>query len=147
VKLSSSLPAVHRVAVERLRQRVHVDVTPWFHVREVVSHLPALRDAVLDDRELRLVYRRKDGRRLEENVKPYGLVAKAESWLQRARPGGDGAKVIDLDFEKETYAVSSLASLGRTVEVLAPPTLKARLLALGRELHGMYDGRRGRAAR
>jgi predicted DNA-binding transcriptional regulator YafY len=218
VKLSSSLPAVHQLAAERLRQRVHVDVTPWFHVREVVSHLPALRDAVLDDRALRLRYRRKDGRLLEEDVKPYGLVAKAESWylvaetergirvlrvariesavsrgsvferrpgfdlqafwddwarrfearctgyavtlrvgraseehvaeslgararveLQRARRGADGAKIVAIDFEKEAYALASLGSLGRAVEVIDPPALRARLLMLGQELSRMYE--------
>ena len=215
---SSLVTPVHQLAAERLRQRVHVDVTPWFHAREVGVHLPALRDAVLDDRALRLRYRRKDGRLLEEDVKPYGLVAKAESWylvaetdrgmrvprvarietavprgsvferrpgfdlqafwddwarrfearctgyvvtlrvgraseepvaeslgpraraeLQRARRGADGAKVIAIDFEKETYALASLGSLGRAVEVIEPPALRARLLMLGQELSRMYE--------
>jgi predicted DNA-binding transcriptional regulator YafY len=216
IKLSSSLPAVHRLAAERLGRRVHVDVTPWFHAREVVPHLPLLRQAVLDDRTLRLRYRRRDGRPLDAEARPYGLVAKAESWylvaelgramrvlrvsriesaslqdsferredfdlpafwegwarrfeaacvgypvrlrvrqeseeaaadalgpraraaLLRARRRRDGAKRIRLDFEKEDYAVGSLAALAGAVEVIAPPGLKARLGALGRELCAAY---------
>jgi predicted DNA-binding transcriptional regulator YafY len=219
VKLASSLPAVQRLAAEHLRRRIHVDVTPWFHVREVASHLAALRQAVLEDRELGLTYRRRDGTRFEEDVKPYGLVAKAENWylvaetprgmrvlrvarieaarrrqrvferredfdlegfwkrwarqfeasrigypvklridaesqeraaeaigpqaraaLRKARMNR-GAKVIVLDFEKESYAVSSLAGLGPGFRVLEPASLRARLRLVGTSLCLLYGQR------
>jgi predicted DNA-binding transcriptional regulator YafY len=231
VKLSSSLPAMQRLAAEELRRRLHVDVAPWFHVSESVSHLALLREAVLEDRELHLRYRRRDGTSLEEAVRPYGLVAKAESWylvaetrrgmrvfrvsrvvaarlgescfarrgdfdlqafwerwarqfeagrrgypvrlrvaagaeervaealggraraaLHRAKRDRRGAKTIVVDFEKEAYAVSSLAGLGRAVLVLRPAGLKRGLLGLAEELRSLYPqsarpgGRAGTAA-
>jgi predicted DNA-binding transcriptional regulator YafY len=80
VKLGASLPAVQRLASEHLRQRLHVDVAPWFHEPEEAAQLEVVRRAVLDDRELRLRYRGRGRAPSRETVRPLGLVAKAESF-------------------------------------------------------------------
>ncbi len=222
VKLGASLPALHRLASEHLRLRLHVDVAPWFHVPEDVAHLEVVRQAVLDDRELHLRYRSRGGQPFATTVSPLGLVAKAESWylvvaarkkmrvlrvarilearlgerftrprdfelqafwerwarqfeatrtgypvtlrvavraedeatdalgerarllLRRAKPDRNGEKTITLDFEKEEYAVSSLAARGSVVRIVRPASLKRSLVRLARDLQARY-GARGRA--
>jgi predicted DNA-binding transcriptional regulator YafY len=192
-------------------------------VPEAASHLALLRQAVLEDRELGLTYRRRDGTRFVEDVKPYGLVAKAENWylvaetrrgmrvlrvtrieaarrrprvferredfdlerfwkrwagqFEASRTGypvklrieeedeeraadalgpqaraalrsarlSRGAKRISVDFEKEAYAVSSVAGLGPGVRVLEPASLRARLHVLGASLCRVYAQRAQRA--
>jgi predicted DNA-binding transcriptional regulator YafY len=88
VKLGASLPAVQRLASEHLRQRLHVDVSPWFHEKEESFHLEAVRQAVLDDRELHLRYRPRGRAPVAQTVRPLGLVAKAESFYLVAAAGG-----------------------------------------------------------
>src|SRR5512143_4235314 len=44
-KLEASLPGERRAEAERMRERIHVDATPWFAPRESARHLPALRRA------------------------------------------------------------------------------------------------------
>jgi predicted DNA-binding transcriptional regulator YafY len=80
IKLAASLPSVQQQAVEHTRARLHIDATGWFQGREAVPHLGVLRDAVWQDRKVRLRYRDFDGRGSELSVAPYGLVIKAERW-------------------------------------------------------------------
>jgi len=216
VKLGASLPTLQRLASEHLRRRLYVDVAPWFHVPEEVAHLEVVRQAVLEDRELRLRYRARGGQPFDDTVRPLGLVAKAESWylvvaarrkkrvlrvsriqdarlgerfprpedfelqsfwerwarqfeatrtgypvtlrvaagaedeaadalgerarvgLRRAKPGRSGEKTIVLDFEKEEYALSSLAARGRIVRVLKPASLRRSLACLADDLRARY---------
>jgi predicted DNA-binding transcriptional regulator YafY len=223
VKLEASLPNVQRLAGEHLRRRLHVDVAPWFHVPEEVAHLEAVRQAVLEDRELHLRYRARGGEPFDDTVKPLGLVAKAESWylvvarrstrkvlrvsrilearlgerfarpsdfdlqsfwerwarqfettrtgypvtlgvaagaedeaadalgerarvlLRRAKADRRGEKTIVLDFEKEVYAISSLAARAGIVRVLRPARLKRSLVRLADDLHARYRARGGSA--
>jgi predicted DNA-binding transcriptional regulator YafY len=80
VKLAAALPALQQSVIEYARQRIHVDSSSWFGERETVPHLSVLRDAVWQDRRIRLAYRDFDGRRTRRVVDPYGLVIKAERW-------------------------------------------------------------------
>jgi predicted DNA-binding transcriptional regulator YafY len=47
---------------------------------EDVRHLAVIRDAVWQDRKLRLDYRNRDGGRSRMVVSPYGLVVKSDRW-------------------------------------------------------------------
>jgi predicted DNA-binding transcriptional regulator YafY len=81
VKLAASLPSLQQSVIEYARQRLHVDPSPWFSTeREPVPHLAVLRDAVWQNRRVRLAYRDFDGRRSKRDVEPYGLVIKADRW-------------------------------------------------------------------
>jgi len=80
IKLAASLPSVQQQAVEHTRARLHIDPTGWFQGREAVPHLGVLRDAVWQDRRVRLRYRDFDGRGSALTVAPYGLVIKVERW-------------------------------------------------------------------
>jgi predicted DNA-binding transcriptional regulator YafY len=81
VKLAASLPAVQQRAIEHARARLHFDGTGWFDGREEVPHLQLLRDAVWQDRKVRLRYTDFDGKKgAALVVSPYGLVIKVERW-------------------------------------------------------------------
>ena len=59
-----------------------------------------------------------------------------------APPGEDGWRVVTLSFEHELAAAHRLAGFGDQVEVLDPPSVRARLLAMAREILGRYDAAR-----
>lgn len=62
----------------------------------------------------------------------------------RARLEGRGNRRVTIDFERESIALSQLATIGAGVEVLEPAPLRARLVELARGLAETY---RPRAAR
>jgi len=80
VKLAATLPQVQRLALERSRQRLHIDSTAWFGSPEQAPHLALLRDAAWQDRRVWLRYRDFDGRASRRNVAPLGLVIKLDRW-------------------------------------------------------------------
>ena len=59
--------------------------------------------------------------------------------LEAAPPGEDGWRVVTLSFEHELAAVHRLAGFGDQVEVLGPPSVRARLLATAREILARYQ--------
>lgn len=83
-KLVAAVPASHRAAAQAARERVLVDHTGWYRASPdaatTTAHLPAVQDAVWDDRRLRLRYRHGDGRSGTYTLDPYGLVLKAGIW-------------------------------------------------------------------
>ena len=90
LKLSAALPASRRGEEERSRQRIHLDSSWWFQAEEAVPCLPAIQQALWQDRKLRLTYRADFGTQVQQVVAPYGLVAKASVWyLVYAHPAGD----------------------------------------------------------
>lgn len=111
IKLAASLPSLQQSVIEYARQRLHVDPSPWFSPeREPVPHLSVLRDAVWQNRRVRLAYRDFDGRRSTRAVEPYGLVIKADRWyLVAGTERGpstfrgsriDGARLLPSAFER-----------------------------------------------
>ncbi len=77
LKLSAALPADHREAEEKIRQRIHLDSTWWQQGEEQVPHLRTVQEGVWQDRKLLIVYRPFLDIKIEHLVDPYGLVAKA----------------------------------------------------------------------
>lgn len=111
VKLAASLPSLQQSVIEYARQRLHADPSPWFSTeREPVPHLSVLRDAVWQNRRVRLMYRGFDGRRSRRDVEPYGLVIKADRWYLVAGTGRgpttfrgtriEGARLLAGTFER-----------------------------------------------
>jgi len=56
-----------------------------------------------------------------------------------AAPGRDGWRVVTLPFEHELAAAHRLAGFGDQVEVLDPPSVRARLLTIAREILARYQ--------
>ncbi len=80
LKVSASLPDSRRSDEARARQRIHLDSSWWFQPEESVPCLQAIQQAIWNDHILRIKYRSNFGARVEQDVAPYGLVAKANLW-------------------------------------------------------------------
>lgn len=80
LKFSAALSDTRRASEESVQQRFYLDWSWWFHAQEPVPHLSTIRQAVWEDRCLRLHYRTFFFSTIDVVAKPYGLVAKAGIW-------------------------------------------------------------------
>ncbi|MFJ8823177.1 helix-turn-helix transcriptional regulator [Streptomyces sp. NPDC102467] len=100
LKVSAALLPSLRDASRTAAQRFHLDAPGWFREPRTPELLPAIAEAVWDDRVLRVEYRRRDRQEdpVERELEPYGLVLKAGVWyLAAAVRGGDGTRVYRVD--------------------------------------------------
>ncbi|MEU4575914.1 YafY family protein [Nonomuraea sp. NPDC023979] len=102
LKLMAALPVELRDRAGRIRERFHLDAPGWYRDREPVTHLPAVAEAVWNERPVRVRYRRwRAPQEVERRLEPYGLVVKAGSWYLVAR----------CDEQVRTYRVSQILDL------------------------------------
>ncbi|NEB81731.1 WYL domain-containing protein [Streptomyces sp. SID14478] len=93
LKVSAALLPSLRDASQTAAQRFHLDAPGWFQEPRTPELLPALAEAVWDDRVIRVSYSRRDDQdtAVERELEPYGLVLKAGVWyVAAAVRGGDG---------------------------------------------------------
>ncbi|MEU2792046.1 YafY family protein [Streptomyces sp. NPDC007100] len=88
LKVSAALLPELRDAADGAAQRFHLDAPAWYREPATPELLPAVADAVWDDRRVSTRYRRKDTE-VERELEPYGLVLKAGVWYLAARAGED----------------------------------------------------------
>ncbi|MFH8343446.1 helix-turn-helix transcriptional regulator [Streptomyces sp. NPDC018045] len=88
LKVSAALLPELRDAADGAAQRFHLDAPAWYQEPATPELLPAVADAVWDDRRIATRYRRKDTE-VERELEPYGLVLKAGVWYLAARVGED----------------------------------------------------------
>ncbi|MFF4092088.1 helix-turn-helix transcriptional regulator [Streptomyces nigra] len=91
LKVSAALLPSLRDASRTAAQRFHLDAPNWFTEPAPSELLPAVADAVWDDRRIVARYRRRGDEEVERELEPYGLVLKAGVWYLCARVPGDGA--------------------------------------------------------
>ncbi|AWE49903.1 MULTISPECIES: helix-turn-helix transcriptional regulator [Streptomyces] len=91
LKVSAALLPSLRDASRTAAQRFHLDAPNWFTEPAPPELLPAVADAVWDDRRIVARYRRRGDEEVERELEPYGLVLKAGVWYLCARVPGDGA--------------------------------------------------------
>ncbi|WP_327590134.1 YafY family transcriptional regulator [Nonomuraea sp. NBC_00507] len=102
LKLMAALPVELRDRAGRIQERFHLDAPTWYRDREPVTYLPAVADAVWNERRIQVRYRRwKAPQEVERRLDPYGLVVKAGRWYLVARAGED----------VRTYRVSQILEL------------------------------------
>ncbi|MFE0420410.1 helix-turn-helix transcriptional regulator [Streptomyces tendae] len=89
LKVSAALLPSLRDASRTAAQRFHLDAPNWFREPETPELLPAVADAVWDDRRVAARYRR-GTEEVVRDLEPYGLVLKAGVWYVCARVAGDG---------------------------------------------------------
>ncbi|MFF4831317.1 helix-turn-helix transcriptional regulator [Streptomyces sp. NPDC001315] len=89
LKVSAALLPSLRDASRTAAQRFHLDAPNWFVEPRTPELLPAVADAMWDDRRITARYRRGE-REVERELEPYGLVLKAGVWYLCARVAGDG---------------------------------------------------------
>ncbi|MGW2176923.1 helix-turn-helix transcriptional regulator [Streptomyces sp. NPDC001732] len=88
LKVSAALLPSLRDASDSAARRFHLDAPGWYQEPVTPELLPALAEAVWDDRLVRARYRRRDGE-VEREMAPYGLVLKAGVWYLCARVADD----------------------------------------------------------
>ncbi|QOV38837.1 WYL domain-containing protein [Streptomyces ferrugineus] len=94
LKVSAALLPSLRDASRTAAQRFHLDAPNWFREPKTPELLPAVADAVWDDRRIVARYRRGERERQRDVVRelePYGLVLKAGVWYVAARVVGHGS--------------------------------------------------------
>ncbi|MGH4027772.1 helix-turn-helix transcriptional regulator [Actinomycetota bacterium Odt1-20B] len=97
LKVSAALMPSLRDASQNAAQRFHLDAPGWFKETPAPELLPALADAVWDDRPVLARYRRQDTE-VERELEPYGLVLKAGVWYLCARAAdADAFRVYRID--------------------------------------------------
>ncbi|MFE5815007.1 helix-turn-helix transcriptional regulator [Streptomyces sp. NPDC056479] len=89
LKVSAALMPSLRDASRTATQRFHLDAPNWFKEPKTPELLPAVADAVWDDRRIVARYRRGESE-VERELEPYGLVLKAGVWYLCARVAGHG---------------------------------------------------------
>ncbi|MFI5676219.1 helix-turn-helix transcriptional regulator [Streptomyces cellulosae] len=90
LKVSAALLPSVRDASRTAAQRFHLDAPSWFKEPKTPELLPAVADAVWDDRRITARYARGEGEVVRE-LEPYGLVLKAGVWYLCARVTGHGS--------------------------------------------------------
>ncbi|MDC0773410.1 helix-turn-helix transcriptional regulator [Streptomyces sp. HD] len=93
LKVSAALMPSVRDASRTAAQRFHLDAPNWFKEPKTPELLPAVADAVWDDRRIVARYRRGEGEQQRDVVRelePYGLVLKAGVWYLCARVAEQG---------------------------------------------------------
>lgn len=80
LKLSASLPDSRRKEEERVRQCIHLDSSSWFQSEESVPFLAVVHQAVWQDRKLYIKYSLNTFLEVEQEICPFGLVAKSNVW-------------------------------------------------------------------
>jgi predicted DNA-binding transcriptional regulator YafY len=109
-KLLHALPASFRDAAWASSSAVVVDDAGWggWSAREP-RHLDALRHAIVDRRQIDLVYRDRDGNRSTRRASPLGLVKKGPTWYLLA----------DTDAGQRTFRVGRVEGVEITDEPVA----------------------------
>ncbi|MGW2346849.1 helix-turn-helix transcriptional regulator [Streptomyces sp. NPDC001661] len=97
LKVSAALLPSLRDAPRTAAQRFHLDAPGWFKEQETPALLPAIAEAVWEDRVVRVAYRRQETE-VDRELEPYGLVLKAGVWyLAAAVRGADTFRVYRVD--------------------------------------------------
>ncbi|MFJ4831077.1 helix-turn-helix transcriptional regulator [Streptomyces sp. NPDC088747] len=97
LKVSAALLPSLRDASRTAAQRFHLDAPAWFSEPKAPELLPAVADAVWDDRRITTRYLRGPAE-VERALEPYGLVLKAGVWYLCARvPEAGTFRVYRLD--------------------------------------------------
>jgi predicted DNA-binding transcriptional regulator YafY len=112
IKLLASLPSISRADAEYARQRIHVDSAGWHRSDESVAFLPAIQEAIWEERKLRFDYHRLGAPPAPRTVDPLGLVAKGSAWYL----------VAGIDGGTRTYRVSRMLC----VELLREPFVRPK---------------------
>jgi predicted DNA-binding transcriptional regulator YafY len=101
LKVSAALLPSLRDAPRTAAQRFHLDAPGWFQEPQTPELLPAVAEAVWEDRVVRVRYRRTSqgqSEDVERELEPYGLVLKAGVWyLAAAVREADAFRVYRVD--------------------------------------------------
>lgn len=89
LKLLVALPAVHRLTVDHIRQRLMIDPAWWWHDPQTPPFWDDLQQAVYEDRLIQTTYEHYRGEITERQLEPYSLVNKSSIWYLVAQRDGE----------------------------------------------------------
>lgn len=84
-KLIMSLPDSRKDEANQFIKRVYLDSVSWFGGHESVPFLTIIEEALRNNLQIHLDYRKRNGETISREVAPYGLVAKTEAWYLIAK--------------------------------------------------------------
>ena len=111
LKMLAALPDGLRDRADRARARFLLDAPGWYHDDTDLPCLPALADAVWNQRAVAVRYQRWGGDEVCRTLEPLGLVLKGGVWYVVAAVDGD----------RRTYRVSRVRSVKPTGETFVRP--------------------------
>src|SRR5262245_53508703 len=79
LKLAAALPDLMRDRVDRMRARFHLDAPGWYRDGDASEHLPAIAEAVWQQRVIDVEYQNWQ-QIVQRRLEPYGLVLKGGRW-------------------------------------------------------------------
>jgi predicted DNA-binding transcriptional regulator YafY len=88
LKLSAALPAAHKPEQQAAQQRIFLDASWWGQSGQPGPYLGTVQQGVWDERRMHIVTRTVFGIKIEQEVEPLGLVAKANVWYLVAQRAG-----------------------------------------------------------
>ncbi len=143
LKLLAALPEGWREDARRVSARFHLDPIDWYRGPSATDHLPAIAQAVWNERRLAMRYESWKGE-VRRSVDPLGLVLKAGVWYLAARVGNGVrtyrlSNILELEVGDESFerppdfdlAAWWLASTRRFEKELAVDTAQLRVSAAG----------------
>lgn len=110
LKLMAALPEDWRDNARRVSTRFHLDPIDWYRGPAATDHLPAIAQAVWNERRVTVRYESWKGV-VERSLDPLGLVLKAGVWYMAATSGK----------EARTYRLSNILALHDTGERFKRP--------------------------
>jgi predicted DNA-binding transcriptional regulator YafY len=110
LKLTAALPQGAQHTANRVAARFHLDPVGWFRSADDARLLPAIADAVWNERCVEIRYQRPTSV-VPRKVQPLGLVLKGGAWYLVAQIGG----------QPRTYRVSNIVDLSGTEERFERP--------------------------
>jgi predicted DNA-binding transcriptional regulator YafY len=110
LKLLAALPAGWRDDAHRVSSRFHLDPIDWYRGPAATDHLPAIAQAVWNEKRIDVRYESWKGV-VERTLEPLGLVLKAGIWYLAASAGR----------EPRTYRLSNILQLAVTDQVFVRP--------------------------
>lgn len=80
-KLLLSLPEQTKQSAEKLWERIHVDMGTWRKTKiEINPAMEVMKEAVMSNKKVRIIYKKANTETREYVIKPLGLVAKTSTW-------------------------------------------------------------------
>jgi predicted DNA-binding transcriptional regulator YafY len=110
LKLLAALPPGWQADARRVSSRFHLDPVGWFRNPAQVSALPAVAEAVWNEKRLNIRYESWKGV-VERTIEPLGLVLKAGEWYVVASAGRD----------PRTYRLANILSFEESPEKFTRP--------------------------
>ncbi len=107
LKLLAALPPELQSRAGRISERFHLDAPSWFQEGERLPYLATVADAVWNQQQLHVRYRRWRGE-VERTLEPLGLVLKAGNWYLVARSSGQlrtyrASRILELEVLDECF--------------------------------------------